>query len=863
MPAYFDDAQRQATKDAGRIAGLDVLRIINEPTAAALAYGARAAEGAERIAVYDLGGGTFDISILELRDGVFERARRPTATPTSAARTSTTRIVELLAEQFPSRTRHRPAQRQDGAAAAQGGGRARQARAVDRRSRPRSTCRSSPPTRRRPLHLQTHADARRARALVEPTGRAHARAVPARARTTPALHAERHRRGDPRRRPDAHAARCSRWSSEFFGKKPNKRRQPRRGRRGRRGDPGAACSPARCRRCCCSTSRRCRSASRPRAACSPSSSRATRRSRRAATEIFSTAIDNQPFVNVHVLQGEREMAADNKSLARFELIGIPPAPRGVPQIEVDVRHRRQRHRQRARRKDLGTGKRADGATSADERPHRGRDRAARRRGRARRRTPTCEARARRAATRPRRCSTRPSARSPSTGTCCAQQEREALDARDRRPPRQRDGRRATPDELRRHAGARSRRSAQRIGEAIYAQPTASGEDAGSDGSSGRAQARLLRGARRRARRRRGEIKRAFRELALKHHPDQNPDDPEAEARFKEVTEAYAVLSDPREARALRSRAASRASATAAAAASTSAAFTDLFEACSAICSASARRQGRRAAICATRSSCRSKRRRSACEKTIQFPARVECDGVRGHRARKGGAAGLRDLRRLRRASGEIKVQQGFFSLSKKCADLRRQRQGGRRRRARAARAPAPSRRSASSGHDPGRHRGRRDPARGGAGRAGRRGGPPGDLNVIVRVQAASDLHARGRRRHLRGAGVDRRRRRSARVIEVPTLDGAVDMRVPAGHAVGHAVPAARQGRRQGGQGARGDAARAPRRRDADGARRQAARTVRTIENVARRSANAVTKIFPGKNARIDRRINALIVVWSP
>ena len=71
VPAYFDDAQRQATKDAGRIAGLDVLRILNEPTAAALAYGAER-DRSERIAVYDLGGGTFDISVLELQAGVFQ-----------------------------------------------------------------------------------------------------------------------------------------------------------------------------------------------------------------------------------------------------------------------------------------------------------------------------------------------------------------------------------------------------------------------------------------------------------------------------------------------------------------------------------------------------------------------------------------------------------------------------------------------------------------------------------------------------------------------------------------------------------------------------------------------------------------------
>jgi molecular chaperone DnaK len=88
VPAYFDDSQRQATRDAGRIAGLEVLRILNEPTAAALAYGLDREGKSENIAVYDLGGGTFDISILELSDGVFE-VKATAATPTSAARTST------------------------------------------------------------------------------------------------------------------------------------------------------------------------------------------------------------------------------------------------------------------------------------------------------------------------------------------------------------------------------------------------------------------------------------------------------------------------------------------------------------------------------------------------------------------------------------------------------------------------------------------------------------------------------------------------------------------------------------------------------------------------------------------------------
>ncbi|MEZ5458808.1 MAG: Hsp70 family protein [Steroidobacteraceae bacterium] len=92
VPAYFNDSQRQATKDAGRIAGLNVKRIINEPTAAALAYGLDKAGGDRKIAVYDLGGGTFDVSVIEDRRGRWRRqfeCSRPTATPSSAARIST------------------------------------------------------------------------------------------------------------------------------------------------------------------------------------------------------------------------------------------------------------------------------------------------------------------------------------------------------------------------------------------------------------------------------------------------------------------------------------------------------------------------------------------------------------------------------------------------------------------------------------------------------------------------------------------------------------------------------------------------------------------------------------------------------
>jgi len=92
VPAYFNDSQRQATKDAGRIAGLEVKRIINEPTAAALAFGLDKKEGDRKIAVYDLGGGTFDISIIEIAEVEGEHqfeVLRPTGIPSSAARTST------------------------------------------------------------------------------------------------------------------------------------------------------------------------------------------------------------------------------------------------------------------------------------------------------------------------------------------------------------------------------------------------------------------------------------------------------------------------------------------------------------------------------------------------------------------------------------------------------------------------------------------------------------------------------------------------------------------------------------------------------------------------------------------------------
>ena len=149
-PAYFNDAQRQATKEAGQIAGLNVLRIVNEPTAAALAYGLDKGEKEQRILVFDLGGGTFDVSLLEIGDGVVE-VRATSGDNHLGGDDWDDRIVELAGRQVQGHVGHRPDQGQDGHAAAAGSGREGQDRAVQLAGHRRSTCPTSPstPTRTR------------------------------------------------------------------------------------------------------------------------------------------------------------------------------------------------------------------------------------------------------------------------------------------------------------------------------------------------------------------------------------------------------------------------------------------------------------------------------------------------------------------------------------------------------------------------------------------------------------------------------------------------------------------------------------------------------------------------------------------
>ena len=148
VPAYFNDSQRQATKDAGRIAGLDVKRIINEPTAAALAYGLDKQGADRKIAVYDLGGGTFDISIIEIAEVDGERQFEVLSTNGDTflgGEDFDLRIINFLAERVPEGVRRRRAQGSAGHAAPEGSRREGARSSCPRRSRPMSTCRTSRP----------------------------------------------------------------------------------------------------------------------------------------------------------------------------------------------------------------------------------------------------------------------------------------------------------------------------------------------------------------------------------------------------------------------------------------------------------------------------------------------------------------------------------------------------------------------------------------------------------------------------------------------------------------------------------------------------------------------------------------------
>ena len=334
VPAYFNDSQRQATKDAGRIAGLEVKRIINEPTAAALAFGLDKKEGDRKIAVYDLGGGTFDISIIEIAnvDGEHQFEVLSTNGDTFlGGEDFDQRIIDYIVTEF---KKEQAVDLKNDVLALQ--------RLKEAAEKAKIELSSSQQTEINLPYITADAvgpeapvdedHAREARIAGRGADRAHGRALPHRDQGC-GRQAHRHRRRDPRRRHDAHAQGAGHRQG-VLRQGAAQGREPRRSGRRRCGDPGV-CAGGRAQG---------RAAARRHAAVAGHRDAGGRDdeadpeehddSRPRRTQVFSTADDNQPAVTIHVLQGERERSTGNKSLGQFNLEGIPPAPRGMPQIEV-------------------------------------------------------------------------------------------------------------------------------------------------------------------------------------------------------------------------------------------------------------------------------------------------------------------------------------------------------------------------------------------------------------------------------------------------------------------------------------------------------------------------------------------------
>ena len=328
VPAYFDDSQRQATKDAGTLAGLEVLRIINEPTAASLAYGF-GRDGNEIIAVYDLGGGTFDISVLEIGDGVYEV--KSTAGDTFlGGEDFDARIIDFLLDQFYKETRV------DLRADCMAMQRLKEAAETAKceLSSAQAASISLPfiaTDGAQALHLNVSLTREQLEGLVgdlvQSTLDPCRNALEAAGMKPGEIHQVILVGGQTR------MPLVGRTVAEFFGRQPSREINP---------DEvvavGAAIQAGIVQgeikdlvlldvtplsigietRGGLFTKLIERNSTIP-----------TRKS-----QIFTTVADNQRSVEIHVLQGERDLSSENKSLGKFELVGIPPSPRGVPQIEV-------------------------------------------------------------------------------------------------------------------------------------------------------------------------------------------------------------------------------------------------------------------------------------------------------------------------------------------------------------------------------------------------------------------------------------------------------------------------------------------------------------------------------------------------
>lgn len=330
VPAYFNDAQRQATKDAGTIAGLDVVRIINEPTAAALAYGLDKRAGGT-IAVYDLGGGTFDVTILEIEDGVFE-VKSTNGDTFLGGEDFDARIVEHLAEGF--RKEHGVDLTKDKMALQ----RLREAaeKAKIELSSASETDINQPfismdKETGAPLHLVTRLTRAKFEALVEDLILATLKPCEAALRDAGVRRDEVDEVvlvGGMTRMP-----RVISEVSRFFGKEPHKGVNPDEvvalGAAVQAGVLSGDVKDV----ILLDVTPLSLGLETIGGVFTPLIDRNTTIPTRKA-QVFSTAEDGQNAVSVRVFQGERSIAADNKLLGKFELTGILPAPRGVPQIEV-------------------------------------------------------------------------------------------------------------------------------------------------------------------------------------------------------------------------------------------------------------------------------------------------------------------------------------------------------------------------------------------------------------------------------------------------------------------------------------------------------------------------------------------------
>jgi molecular chaperone DnaK len=329
VPAYFNDSQRQATRDAGRIAGLEVLRIINEPTAAALAYGIERRDGVKHVAVYDLGGGTFDISVLALNDGVFEV--KSTAGDTYlGGEDFDHRIMDWLIEEFQAET------------------------GVDLRADRMALQRLKEAAERAKCEVSSQAEAPINLPFIsaDASGPRHLSRTLTRVKFEELVRDLVEKTAGPCQdaltqaglRPDqidevllvggqTRSPIVAALAQRVFERAPNREINPDEVVAIGAGIQGGILkgeikdvvlldvTPL-------SLGIETHGGLFTRLI-DRNSTIPTR-----VTQVFTTVSDNQDTVEIHVLQGEREIAAENRSLGRFEMGGIPPAPRGVPQIEV-------------------------------------------------------------------------------------------------------------------------------------------------------------------------------------------------------------------------------------------------------------------------------------------------------------------------------------------------------------------------------------------------------------------------------------------------------------------------------------------------------------------------------------------------